>query len=77
MLAVLSDGMPHTKKELHACLDDELSALDAIRKHITNLRMALRPAGQDIVCAFVPPGRRLHYQQVQLLSSTANGTKSV
>ncbi len=50
MYAVLEDGYPHTPKELHACLDDELGPLTNIQPHLTLLRRKLAPLGQDVIC---------------------------
>ena len=52
MLGVLSDGMRHTRQELHACLSDELAPLSNIQMHISNIRKVLRPIGQDIICEY-------------------------
>ena len=65
MLAVLSDGMPHSKEELHACLPDELSSLEAVETHLCYIRRHLRPKGQDIICEFIRRQRK--YRHVQLL----------
>jgi len=71
MLKVLSDGQRHTREELHACLDDELSALSAIQAHITYIRKHLEIRGEDIVC--VARDRSYHYQHVRLLNSANDG----
>lgn len=47
MLQVLSDGKPHRKAELQACLNDELAP---IATHIMHIRRKLRQVGHDIVC---------------------------
>lgn len=67
MLEVLADGMPHTRRELHACLWDEASALTAIQRHISTLRQLLLPKGQTIVCEFHK--RSICYRHVRLLHS--------
>lgn len=69
ILNLLSDGMPHTRKEIHKCLDDELAALSAIKWHIMHLRTALRRHGQDIVCELI--GKSINYRQIRLLNSAA------
>ena len=66
ILSLLSDGLPHKRKEVHGCLDDDLAAMAAIRWHIMNLRTKLRRSGQDIVCELV--GRTINYRQVRLLN---------
>lgn len=50
MLSLLSDGKAHSAEELHACLEDELSALSNVRAHVSNTRSILRSAGLTIVC---------------------------
>ena len=50
MLEVLSDGAPHTKRELHSCLRDELAPLRNIAVHLTALNKKLRRHEQEIVC---------------------------
>ncbi len=70
MLKLFSDGLPHTRRELHACLDDELSALATIQYHISTLRKLL-PAGEAIDCVFV--NRRFCYRHVRLLASAVDG----
>ncbi len=67
MLTVLADGQLHRKKELHDCLDDGLSAMNAIHAHITAMRKVLRPKGQDIIVQ-VYSGERL-YRLIRLLAS--------
>lgn len=64
MLKILSDGFPHHKSELQACLYDEEST---IRQHIYNIRAKLRPRGEDIVCELRLHG--IHYRHVRLLAS--------
>ena len=73
MLQVLADGMAHTREELHACLPDELSALSAIKRHLTEIRKKLRPQGQDIICQL--KDRRPLYRHVRLLASAVDGKR--
>lgn len=40
---VLKDGQPHTKDELVACINDELSPRNTIHVHLTYLRRKLPP----------------------------------
>ncbi len=70
MLEVLADGLPHTRQELHKCLNDELSPLTAIHDPISKLRKVLRPIGQDIVCELAPNKGGIKYRHVRLLGST-------
>jgi hypothetical protein len=71
MMAVLSDGLPHDRHELHACLDDELSALTAIQPHLTYIRKAIRGRGEDVLCVY--HGRTVKYQHVRVLYSPYDG----
>jgi hypothetical protein len=66
MLMILADGKPHTREELHACLEDELGALSNIQPHLTYIRRKIRPLGQDIICEF--GNRRLFYRHIRLIS---------
>ena len=50
MLAVLADGLTHTREELHACLYDTEGPLSNIKAHLTSIRKKLRPSGEDIIC---------------------------
>ena len=65
MLRVLSDGKPHKRIELHACLWDEQSRLSSIQRHISLIRKVLRPLNQDILCVYC--GRMICYQHIRLL----------
>jgi hypothetical protein len=67
MLKVLSDGMPHHRDELKACLHDELGSVSNIKAHLTAIRARLRRSGQDIVCQF--HNGRYYYRHVVLLAN--------
>lgn len=71
ILAVLSDGLPHKRHEIHACLCDDLSGLTAIQAHISNIRKRLRAIGEEIVCEL--SGGTITYRHVRLLSSPYDG----
>ena len=73
MLAVLADGLPHTREEIHACLWDERGAMSNIRFHISMIRKVLRPKGQDILIEYIK--KKLHYRQVRLLASATDGKR--
>lgn len=73
MLAILSDGLPHSRQELHACLSDDMGPLSNIQSHISGIRKVLRPKGQDILCEIF--NRTVHYRQVRLLASAINGRR--
>lgn len=68
MLKVLADGLPHSREELHACLDDELGPVSNIKAHLTYLRRKLRPRGEDIFCVRTFGG--MHYRYVRIISSS-------
>lgn len=67
MLKILSDGINHSKEELHTCLNDELCPVKNVYQHVTLLRRKLQTVGQDVVCVFYK-GRYL-YRHVRLLAS--------
>lgn len=66
ILCVLADGQPHTRKELHGCLPDEMTELSAVRVHICNIRKTLRLRGEDIICELHK--RAIHYRHVKIIS---------
>lgn len=49
MLEVLNDGKPHTKEELHACLNDDLAPINNIYPHVSAINAKLRPYEQLIL----------------------------
>lgn len=67
LLAVLADGLPHSREELHACLWDEAGPLSNIQVHLSTIRKQLRLKGQDIVCEICH--RAIHYRHVKLIST--------
>ena len=71
ILAVLADGQPHGKAELHKCLEDDLSKPESVRTHIHRLRPKLRRFGQDILGEY--RNRACFYRQIRLLASAVNG----
>jgi hypothetical protein len=71
MLKVLSDGLPHSKAELHACLPDELSRPNSILRHLVDIRKVLRPRGQDVLCEYRDRAR--FYRWVRLLGHEGDG----
>ncbi len=70
MLDVLADGMPHTRRELHACLEDDLGSLSNVQRHVHSIRKKLRPSGQDVVCVW--SNGPVCYRQVRLLASAGS-----
>jgi hypothetical protein len=67
MLALLADGKPHCRRELHKLLWDEQSSLGAVRRQLCEARKVVRAAGGDIICEIVH--RRICYRHVRLLNS--------
>lgn len=65
MMKIFDDCKPHTREELHKCLNDELGGLCNIRPFILSLRKKLKPVGETIACE-VPEGRRIYYRKVKL-----------
>lgn len=65
MLAVLADGQPHARRELRACLFDELGTASNIRFHLCSIRKVLRPLRQDIICEL--HRGTIKYRHVRLL----------
>ena len=71
MLELLSDGLRHTREELHACLFDDLAELASIQPHICRIRKRLVGRGEDILC--VARNQTYFYQHVRLLCSPNDG----
>lgn len=61
ILSVLSDGEPHPRESLLACLCDSEGTFCAVRRHLSNIRKKL-PANERIICQFWR--RSLHYRHV-------------
>ncbi len=57
MLLVLSDGLPHHRKELHACLWEQEGPFKNIGAHLSAIRKQL-PKGHEIICQVL---HRTHY----------------
>jgi len=71
ILDILSDGLRHRKEELATCLPDELSAIDNLKFHLSNIRKVIRPRGEDIICEWYQ--RIRYYRHVRLLSNPYRG----
>ena len=67
ILRVLADGLPHTKDELFACLEDELQDKNNVSVHVSRMRLKMRPSGHDIVNVFRMGSYK--YQHVRLLDT--------
>ncbi len=72
IIDVLSDGKPHSRKELKGCLPDELAELKTVNVHIAHIRVKLRPIGEDIICE-MGSMYQLGFRHVRLLTSPNNG----
>jgi hypothetical protein len=65
MLALLADGKAHSKRELHALLDDELSGSGAVRRQLCEARKIARASGGEIVCE-----RVIFYRHIRNVNAT-------
>lgn len=59
ILVLLGDGLPHTKEEIHGCLNDELQPLTSIHVHIMAIRAKL-PVDTEIICQLVGGNSKSH-----------------
>lgn len=69
LLAVLNDGLPHSRRELCNCVPNDMTSWATIKVHLSNIRKKIRPRGEDVLC--VVRCRRIHYQLVRLLPPAA------
>lgn len=67
MLDILADGEPHSRKELHACLPDELQALRMVADNIARIRKYLKTIDQNVLCVVTGTKLGLCYQRVKTL----------
>lgn len=70
MYDLLSDGLPHSRRELHACLWDEMSRLATIERHLSTLREKLAAVGEGVMAV-----NGVGYQLVRLLHSPYDGRR--
>ena len=63
MLALLRDGQPHSREEMHACLWDELSKMSAVKHQVCMLRALLKPR-RDIIVQYYK--RSLYYRLIRV-----------
>lgn len=68
---LLSDGLPHSRQELHSCLWDEQSSMKVIKFHLWGLRKLLKPLGMAILCELIYK-YAIRYRLVILLPSARN-----
>ncbi len=66
ILAVLSDGMGHTRDELFDCLSDELQNKGNVGSVLCNLRSKLLQKGETVVCV-MGQGYKKYYQHFRLI----------
>jgi hypothetical protein len=71
MLAVLSDGKPHSREALLECLQDDQCSAKGHLAHLTAIRKILRRRSEDIICVY--NCRRPFWQHVRLLASAYDG----
>ena len=64
MLAILGDGLPHLKREMLSCLNDDLADESTVEGHLINLRKKLRHRGRDVLGQYV--NNRYHVRLVRL-----------
>jgi hypothetical protein len=70
MLRILEDGEPHSREELHKCLQDELASLAAIQHHLDIIKRAVSHKNWILRCVLLGGnhGRMPHYQMFRRLS---------
>lgn len=73
MYDILSDGRPHRREELHACLPDDQGSLSNINPHLSLMRKFLNPHGLQIVALSHGKQRAIQYQLVRLVTSPMPG----
>lgn len=69
ILALLADGLPHTRKELEEAMQN--SSPEALGMHLCFLRKKLRKKGMTIVSEHA--GRRMGWRQVRFLRPDDGG----
>ena len=65
MLGLLSDGLPHPRRELVDLLWDQASHPSTIQMHISNLRKKIAHKRQDIACVLW--NRKICYRLVGII----------
>lgn len=66
MVILLADGKPHTRKELHACLIDEMGPLCNIKPHLQAIKRKIEYLGEDIVCV-LGQSRKISYRRIKII----------
>ena len=67
IFALLADGRPHTKREIHGMLNDELAELRNVNTQVSLIRAKIRPRGLDILVQYVK--KSIHFRMVQTFGS--------
>jgi hypothetical protein len=74
ILTVLSDGLMHTRAEMHECIKDPRSdRFDMLHDYISEIRGILKRHGEDVACRI--RGRGIYYQHIRLLVDPNDGRK--
>lgn len=68
IMSLLLDGEPKHKRDVLACLPDDMGEMSTIRVHLTYIRRKIRPKGYTILVDF--DGRIPRYRLVQTLNSS-------
>lgn len=80
ILNLLSDGLWHSKEEVHGCLVDDMGPIDNISPHLYALRKYLHSKRLYIICApeYVSIGKvDKGYRLVRFLSSADDCTTHI
>src|SRR5258708_6545234 len=66
ILDLLADGLPHPRKDVWECLQDQLAPRTSVAPHIFFIRAKLRQLGQDIITETT--GKAIFYRHVRFLN---------
>lgn len=65
IIKLLSDGMPHERREMLECLLDVQARYINLQNHVVRLRQKLRTRNEEIVCELRKGS--IYYRHVKLL----------
>jgi len=65
LVDMLSDGKPHSRRELLTCIDDDQAVFSNLRWHLCSVRKKVKPLGEDIL--FISGNFQSGYQHVRTL----------
>lgn len=71
MVILLADGKPHTRRELHKCLVDELGPLVNIKPHLQAIKKKIAHLGEDVVCV-LGQSRKISYRRIKSIQPDPN-----